>query len=94
MKIPIMQALPEAKPFIPVRIGLQRLIIEIDLPPLIPGTYSLDFWIGSHFNSTMDYVKAVVTFEVDESPTRERSAPHSPGHGFLVPVSRCVILPP
>jgi hypothetical protein len=88
VQTPIMQVLPATSPFIAGRAGKQRLAIEIDLPPLIPGHYSLDFWIGSHFSSTVDYVKDVVSFEVADSPSADRSFPHSSNHGFLVPFCR------
>jgi len=86
---PIMQALPSTQPFIEGSTGTHQLAIEIDLPPLVPGMYSADFWIGSHYSSTFDYVKNVVSFEVTESPAAERTFPHSPAHGFMVPNSRC-----
>jgi lipopolysaccharide transport system ATP-binding protein len=86
---PIMQALPSTDPFIQSANGLCNLVMEIDLPPLVPGCYALDFWIGTHFSKTTDYVKHVATFEVTESPTESRSFSHSGDHGFLVPVSRC-----
>jgi lipopolysaccharide transport system ATP-binding protein len=89
LQVPIMQALPVAKPFIPGSPGIRHLSLEIDLPPLIPGRYLVDFWIGPHFSSTADYVKNAVAFEVSESPSANRSWPHSSNHGFVVPPSRC-----
>jgi hypothetical protein len=86
---PIMQAMPLAKPFIDGKDRSLHLILEIDLPALIPGIYALDFWIGAHYLKTMDYVKNVATFEVAESPTEGRNFPHTRDHGFLVPSSRC-----
>lgn len=85
---PIMQALPEPEPFIDGIIGKHELTLEIQLPPLIPGIYTVDFWIGSHHSSTYDYIKQVGSFEVVNSPTRGRSYPHTHGHGFVVPTSR------
>jgi lipopolysaccharide transport system ATP-binding protein len=85
---PIMQALPEAKPFIVHGPGMYVVHIAIELPPLIPGRYFLDAWVGSRFTSTEDYQRNIVSFEVTESPTRGRSYPHSPNHGFMVPNAR------
>jgi lipopolysaccharide transport system ATP-binding protein len=85
---PLMQAIPETKPFLNGRKGLHEIMIEIKLPPLIPGHYSADFWVGPHYTSTLDYVRQAITFEVVSSPTSDRSFPHSSNHGFLVPVSR------
>jgi len=91
---PIMQVLPESSPFIVGIPGIHRIQLEIELPPLIPGIYCTDFWIGSHYTNTQDYVKNVVTFEVTQSPTSDRSFPHSANHGFLVPFSRYKYIPP
>ncbi|MCX6890280.1 MAG: polysaccharide ABC transporter ATP-binding protein [Verrucomicrobia bacterium] len=90
---PIMQALPTCNPFIPGQRGKCRIDFEVDLPPLIPGHYTLDFWVGSHFTSTTDYVKQVAAFEVVDSPAPGRSFPHTRDHGFLVPPSRCKLMP-
>jgi len=92
LQTPIMQALPFTKPFISGKSGRQRLSLEIDLPRLIPGQYVLDFWIGSHFSTTADYVKNAVTFEVVQAPSSDRSFPHSSSHGYLVPESRCALV--
>jgi lipopolysaccharide transport system ATP-binding protein len=86
--IPIMQALPSAKPFIPTRDKI-KAILTITLPQLIPGIYILDFWIGSHFSQTIDYVRNAVRFEITESPTPGRTAAHPTDHGFIVPASTC-----
>ncbi len=91
---PIMQALPEPNPFIEGIPGAHQIQLEIELPPLIPGIYSTDFWIGSHYTNTKDYVKNVVTFEVTQSPTNDRSFPHTANHGFLVPTSLYTYIPP
>jgi len=87
---PIMQALPTPSPFISGESGERRISMEIELPPLTPGRYSADFWIGPHFTILSDYVKSAVSFEIVESPSEGRSFPHSPDHGSIVPVSRCV----
>jgi len=89
-----MQALPEPNPFIEGIPGAHQIQLEIELPPLIPGIYSTDFWIGSHYTNTKDYVKNVVTFEVTQSPTNDRSFPHTANHGFLVPTSLYTYIPP
>lgn len=85
----LMQALPHAEPFASVNLGLTELLLQIDLPPLIPGRYTLDFWIGTHFTSTVDFVRQALAFEVTTSPTAGRSYPHSREHGFVVPSSLC-----
>ena len=92
LQTPIMQALPINKPFIPGVAGKQHLLFEIDLPPLIPGLYTSDFWIGTHYSSTLDYVKGVIKFEVTDSPSNDRNHPHTASHGFIVPNSRCEFL--
>jgi len=83
-----MQVLPVTEPFLNGSPGDHVLKLEVELPPLVPGSYLADFWVGSHFSSTLDYVRQAVSFEIVASPTRDRSFPHSFNHGFLVPVSR------
>jgi lipopolysaccharide transport system ATP-binding protein len=86
---PLMQAMPSSVPFIPGAVGVRQVSLEIDLPPLVPGCYSADFWIGTHFLSTMDHVTGAITFEIGESPCENRNSPHTPEHGYIVPESRC-----
>ena len=86
---PLMQALPNAKPFIKGVPGIHKLELEIDLPPLIPGYYEVDFWIGAHHTATFDYVRSGLAFEIDESPSPGRTFPHSKDCGHIVPISRC-----
>jgi lipopolysaccharide transport system ATP-binding protein len=92
--LPLMQALPEHIPFIKGVVGTHRLQLDVALPPLVPGVYSTDFWIGSHFTNTQDYMKKVATFEVVQSPNKDRSFPHDPHHGFLVPTTIYNYTPP
>lgn len=86
----IMQAVPTSQKFIKGEPGRQRFRFEVDLPPLVPGTYFVDLWVGSHFSRTLDSLKGVVRFEITESPTKGRSFPHTPDHGLIVPESRLV----
>ena len=92
LDIPLMQALPSTIPFITGQLGCHRLLLEIDLPPLVPGRYVLDFWLGPSLSTTEDYVKSVIAVDVLDSPSANRFYPHSPSHGYLVPHSRCQIL--
>lgn len=85
---PIMQILPETRPFIEPVAGRHQISVEVDLPPLNPGIYSVDLWAGRNFSATFDHVRSALAFEVSESPTPGRSFPHTPGHGYLVPTSR------
>ncbi len=87
-----MQAIPHDWPFVPNMPGLYEYRIEISLPPLIPGIYSLSFWIGPHYTQTYDLVQNALAFEVFESPTGGRTFPHSPHHGHIVPPSRCELM--
>ena len=88
----IMQAMPHGEAFISGSVGRQKIILEIELPPLVPGSYGMSFWIGPHYSCTMDSVQDGVTFVVDESPVEKRSFPHSRDHGFVVPFSTCKML--
>jgi lipopolysaccharide transport system ATP-binding protein len=84
---PIMQALPNSKGFLHYS-AAHQLLVEIDIPPLIPGTYRISSWVGPHYNLTYDLVGPVLEFAVVASPNSDRSFPYSQDHGHLVPPSR------
>jgi lipopolysaccharide transport system ATP-binding protein len=84
----LMQALPSITPFITPDNFREPFEVSVDLPPLIPGVYYADFWIGSHNNETADFIEKAIQFEIIESPTSNRTFPHSPDHGFVVPFSQ------
>jgi len=88
--VAIMQAIPVMEPFIPYSTYPQQVEVEIDLPPLIPDSYKVSVWIGSHNTETICWLKEAVGFEINTSPTQGRSFPHSHHNGFLVPPSRIV----
>ncbi|MFM1997831.1 MAG: hypothetical protein RLZZ111_2218 [Planctomycetota bacterium] len=83
----IMQALPTQEGFLRAVRGRHRLRVEIDLPPLIPGSYLVTMWVGSHYSQTLDLAKECVEFQVDRSPTPGRTVPHTIDHGHVVPRS-------
>ena len=86
----IMQAIPQVDPFIKRLLRSQEVEVEIELPPLVPGIYPVNVWIGNSFNSTLDWVREMVQFEIRESPTPGRTFPHSKDRGFCVPISKLV----
>jgi lipopolysaccharide transport system ATP-binding protein len=88
----IMQALPRVEPFIGGTAGNYTVNLRIELPPLVPGIYGLDFWIGPHNTKTSDLVRGALKFEIVETPTRGRTHPHSPDHGSVVPNSSADVL--
>lgn len=88
----IMQAVPQPSAFIPAAPGSYDLSLEITLPPLVPNTYWLSFWLGPHNTETYDYVANALSFEVVHSPTPERTFPHTADHGYIVPQSRCTLV--
>ncbi len=85
--VALMQALPTIDPFIKSDQEDHDLEMEIDLPPMVPGTYLLTFWVGPHNSYTLDSVTEAVSFQILESPTPGRIVPHTPDHGFIVPFS-------
>lgn len=89
----IMQALPTVTAFIDARHGTHTVQLNIELPPLIPGHYSLALWVGPHNTETYDYVERAVGFEIEKSPTRNRTYAHTTDHGYIVPHSTCTYLP-
>jgi lipopolysaccharide transport system ATP-binding protein len=88
--VPLMEAIPQYEPFIQFPGNDQQVHIdsEIDLPPMIPGHYSLGVWMGSGHMHTLDWVKEVVTFEVVDSPMDSRTIDFPKHAGFLVAGSR------
>jgi lipopolysaccharide transport system ATP-binding protein len=82
---PLMQAIPALQPFITHANRFHKLQVSIELPPLIPGRYSLSVWVGSHNTDTLDFVENCVAVNIAESPTKGRSFPHTVEHGHIVP---------
>jgi lipopolysaccharide transport system ATP-binding protein len=83
----VMQALPTVAPFITDEHAEHAVRVGIDLPPLIPGRYTLTLWAGPHFTETYDVVSRALGFDIETSPTPARTFPHSPDHGHIVPPS-------
>jgi lipopolysaccharide transport system ATP-binding protein len=86
----LMQAIPRLDAFVRQNDLSREILIEVDLPPLVPGVYPVSIWLGSSFFDTLDWVREVVQFEVANSPSPGRTAPHVRERGFCVPVSRVV----
>ncbi|MDX2031114.1 MAG: ABC transporter ATP-binding protein [Blastocatellia bacterium] len=83
----IMQALPTVNRFISDQRGTHRLRVRISLPPLIPGNYRAGVWVGSHNIETLDEVRECVSFTIANTPTPNRTFPHTIDHGYIVPNS-------
>jgi lipopolysaccharide transport system ATP-binding protein len=88
--IAILQAIPVHEPFIKYRGEIQTIKTEIELPPLIPDTYKLSVWLGSHNTETVCWEKEIVGFEILDSPSKGRNFPHSHNNGFLMSPSKLV----
>ncbi|MES3001679.1 MAG: polysaccharide ABC transporter ATP-binding protein [Pseudomonadota bacterium] len=85
--VSFMQALPRLEGFVRAEQKTHDVEVEVQLPGLIPGTYYLTVWTGSHNTETLDIVPGAVCFDVTESPSAGRVYPHSPDHGYIVPAS-------
>jgi lipopolysaccharide transport system ATP-binding protein len=83
----VMQALPTVEGFIADTQSRHALRLNIQLPPLIPGRYTVTVWVGSHQTKTYDEVRECVAFEIHQSPTKNRTYPHTLKHGYIVPVT-------
>jgi lipopolysaccharide transport system ATP-binding protein len=81
----VMQALPTIEGFITAGSPKHMVRMSIELPPLIPNTYSVSIWTGSQLSQTYDSVAECVSFEIQQSPTRNRTSPHGTDHGWIVP---------
>jgi lipopolysaccharide transport system ATP-binding protein len=86
-----MQAIPTLEGFITDDRRTHEVEVEIDLPPLVPGRYLLTIWAGPHNNDTLDEVKEIVAFEINQSPTPGRTYQHAPSKGLVVPFSRMTV---
>jgi lipopolysaccharide transport system ATP-binding protein len=87
----IMQAIPFYEPFI--HFGQNKghkLKITINMPPLVPGEYYCDAWIGSNYTETLDYRRNVVSFKILKAPSEKRTFPYSSNLGYIVPQSECI----
>ncbi len=84
---PILQFIPSYIGFIKPQLGIQDFKISCDLPPIMPGTYSISVWAGSHFSETYRHYIDIITFEVIESPVLNRVYPFSKNHGYIYPSS-------
>jgi lipopolysaccharide transport system ATP-binding protein len=89
----VMQAMPTVSPFIPDDATEHTVRVTIDLPPLIPGHYPVTMWVGSHFTETLDLVERALGFDIETSPTPDRTFGHAPDHGYIVPASSYSYLP-
>lgn len=81
----LMQALPSLRPCI---LSGSAYKLDISLPPLVPGRYAADFWLGPHNTDTVDFVRDAISFEVRDSPSVGRVFPHTRDHGAIVPQSQ------
>ena len=84
----IMQVIPRADNYIGGSPGTYRLMLSIELPPLIPGIYSMDFWLGLHSAETFDWVTRALTIEVIDYPDPSIILPFSVEKGSIMPTSR------
>jgi lipopolysaccharide transport system ATP-binding protein len=86
--VAIMQAEPRFEPFFGGTPGTYRVDLDIVLPGIVPGTFSLDFWIGTHNTQTVDYIRDSVAIEILDMPSPGRSFPyHAQAHGNIIPKS-------
>lgn len=90
---PIMQVLPEIKPFILYSDKIQNYKCIVQLIGLVPDTYFISPWIGAHNNSTFDFQQDIASFEIIDSPSHGRTVPHTPDHGSIVPLSQIISCP-
>jgi lipopolysaccharide transport system ATP-binding protein len=86
----LMQSIPTMTPFLHYSNEPRDIGVEVSLPPLIPGEYSVGVWIGSALHKTMHEVREAVRFSVTDTPTIGRTVPHSSARGFIVPQSSVI----
>jgi lipopolysaccharide transport system ATP-binding protein len=89
-----MQAEPKSEPFIRGHHGTYRLDLKIELPPLVQGLYTLDFWIGRHESEALDFARQAIAVEITESPNLARNFPYSLDQGSIVPIGQQILYNP
>jgi lipopolysaccharide transport system ATP-binding protein len=89
---PILQAYPTLEGVVIPGLAQTCFRLNVDLPPLVPGTYSVTAWFGPHNTQTFDFVRNCVSFTIHESPVIGRTFPHTPDHGFAVPRSTIKVI--
>lgn len=90
--VTIMQAIPTLKPLITSESSEITFQINVQLPPLVPGTYFVSLWLGPHNDETYNEINNCVCFQINETPTAGRNFPHSRNHGCIVPLSSIHLL--
>ena len=88
----MMQATPTMEPFIEYDTNERTMSLEIELPPLIPGHYTVGIWMGTSLNHTLFEVMNAVSFHIVDSPMKNRSRPHDASRGYIVPMSKVELL--
>ena len=91
--VAVMQALPTITPFITDAHRSHVVRLTVELPPLIPGHYPLTLWVGPHYIETYDCAERALGFDIEVSPTPNRTFTHAPDHGSIVPESACIYEP-
>lgn len=89
---PILQFIPSYVGFINPKTGIQEFKISCNLPPIMPGTYSVSIWAGSHFSETYQHYLDIMTFDIIDSPVQNRVYPFSKNHGYIYPDSTIITL--
>jgi hypothetical protein len=88
MGTPLGQAIPSLEPFIEAGDKELQVLTEMELNGFVPGDYYMDAWIGPHYSETYDWQKECIEFSIIDSPQKNRTFPHTSGHGFIVPASK------
>ncbi|MDD4427518.1 MAG: polysaccharide ABC transporter ATP-binding protein [Paludibacter sp.] len=86
--VSIMQAIPTLDKFIIYSRESKDIVLEIELPDLIPNEYFTTIWIGSHNTETFEEIDFATSFFIYESPQKGRTFPHSENHGSIIPHSK------
>ena len=87
----IMQAIPQYQPFIGGDGDISHVDMTVELPPLVPGTYPLTFWIGTPNLETQDFVGDAIAIKITDAPNPERTFPHYRDQGFMIANSTATV---
>jgi lipopolysaccharide transport system ATP-binding protein len=88
---PLMESIPQYN-FIDCSVPGSEIEVTVDiyLPPMIPGTYTLGVWLGVGHTHTLDWQKEALKFIITSNPMENRTVEYPRHAGFVVPKSRIV----
>ncbi|HEY3999063.1 MAG TPA: ABC transporter ATP-binding protein, partial [Candidatus Xenobia bacterium] len=71
-----------AEPYICDDQGEHEVTIRVFLPPMLPGQYGINMWVGSHDTEQYDAVPECVGFDIKDSPIQGSTTQYNSASGY------------